>query len=160
MAIDIWWYGSRGCWCADVPAEKGRKRLYLGPNERKAQAKLHQYMAQYYDSLDPAAADSRPALKQGANSISLLDLAVRFLRWNEANRASGTWRGYRDGLKHITRPYKDRLACELTTPDIETVKQEMIREDYAARSINMMVTAAKRLYNWGVKQGLLTDNPP
>ena len=38
MAIDIWWYDSRGCWCADVPTKEGRKRLYLGEDEKKARA--------------------------------------------------------------------------------------------------------------------------
>ncbi|MDP6438196.1 MAG: site-specific integrase [Candidatus Brocadiia bacterium] len=159
MPIDIWWYESRKCWCADVPCENGRKRLYLGPSEVKARSELHRYMAQYYDSLDSAAADSRPVWKRGAHSISLIALAVRFLKWNEANRANGTWRGYRDGLKHITRRHKDKLACELTASDVEAVKQEMIDGGYAARTMNIMVTAIKRLYNWGVKQGLLADNP-
>ena len=45
MPIDIWWYESRNTWCADVPTQKGRKRLYLGPDERKARAQLHWYSA-------------------------------------------------------------------------------------------------------------------
>ena len=159
MAIDIWWYESRGSWCADVPAEKGRKRLYLGPEERKAQAKLHRYMAQYYDSLDPDAVDSRPALRQPTDCISLLELAVMFLHWNKTNRADGTWRTYRDGLKHVTRRHKAKLATELTLRDIERIKTEMISNGYAARTINIMASAVKRLYRWGVKQELVDENP-
>ncbi len=159
MPIDIWRYESRNYWCADVPAENGRKRLYLGPNEAKARAKLHRYMAEYYEALGPEHADSRPTLRRTGDDISLVALAVKFLNWNKANRATGTWHGYRDGLKYVTRQHRGTLAFELTVADVEAVKQEMIDGGYAARTINIMVTAIKRLYNWGVKQGLLADNP-
>jgi len=159
MKIDIWWYEARKTWCADVPAESGRRRLYLGSDEPKARAKLHHYMAQYYDNLDPQAVDSTPALRQSGDGISLIALAVKFLKWNESNRADGTWRGYRDGIKHITRRYKNTLASDLTTADVEKVKAEMIENDYSARTINIMVTAIKRMYNWAVKQGLISENP-
>ena len=158
MPIDIWHYESRNTWCADVLTEKGRKRLYLGPDERKARAQLHRYMAEYYDSLDPDAGDSRPALRTASSGILLLDLAVRFLKWTKANRAGGTWRGYRDGLKHITRPHKTTLASELSLRDVELVKTDMIQKRYAARTINIMITAIKRLYSWGLKQGFVSEH--
>ncbi|KPK66221.1 MAG: hypothetical protein AMK73_00715 [Planctomycetes bacterium SM23_32] len=61
MAIDIWWYGVREQWCADVPAGNGRRRLYLGPNESKARAELHRYMAAYYDGLEEDRAKAKKA---------------------------------------------------------------------------------------------------
>ncbi len=158
MPIGVWWYESRGCWCADVPTAEGRRRLYLGSKEAKAQAGLHRYLASYYDDLGDNAADSKPTLRRPGNTISLVELAVRFINWNKTNRAPGTWKNYRDGLKHVIRRYKNKLAIELTPSDVEKVKADMIRKGYAARTINIMVTAIKRLYNWAVKQGLLPDN--
>ncbi len=158
MAVDIWWYEARSQWCADVPSENGRKRLYLGPNEAKARAKLHGYLAKYYEEAEEEPPDSRPIPRTRGNSISLVELAVRFLGWNKNNRSHGTWRNYRDGLKHVTRRFRDKLAIELTPSDIEQVKADMIDDDYAARTINIMVTAVKRLFNWAVKQDLLEEN--
>ena len=43
--------------------------------------------------------------------------------------------------------------------DIENIKQEMVDDGYRARTINIMITAVKRLYNWAVKQELLEENP-
>ena len=114
MAIDLWWYERRKQWCADVHTPEGRQRLYLGPNEKKARAELHRYMASYYDGLDGGTADSKPRLRSSRGTVSLVELVVRFLRWTKANRAPGTWRGYRDGLKHVTRRHKTLLADELT----------------------------------------------
>jgi len=159
MGVNIWWYESRSCWCADVPTERGRKRLYLGPDEAKAHAALYRYMAQFYEQLSLDDVDSKAASRPGSNSPSLLALAVEFLKWNQANRSEGTWRSYRDGLKHITRRYREKLAAELTVRDVERVKNEMIKEGYAARTINIMVTAIKRLYNWAVRQEILSENP-
>jgi len=159
VAVDIWWYESRGQWCADVPTGDGRKRLYLGPNKQEARAELHRHMAKYYDGLEGKEPDSRARTKGGGESIPLVELAVRFLDWNKANRAHGTWRNYRDGLKHVTKPYKDKLATELSPTDIEDIKQEMVSDGYRARTINIMITAVKRLYNWAVKQEFLEENP-
>ncbi len=142
-----------------MPSENGRKRLYLGPGEPKARAELYRYMAQYFADLDESAGDSRTALKRTGNSISLIALAVDFLRWTKANRTDATWNCYRGGLKHITRPYKHKLALELTPSDVEKVKQEMISQGYAARTINIVVGSTKRMYNWAVKQALLAENP-
>ncbi len=158
MPIDIWWYDARGQWCVDVPSAQGRRRLYLGPNEAKARAELHRYMARYYDDLGEDKGDSKPVLRRPASSISLVELAVRFLKWNEANRSPGTGRSYRDGSKHVTRRHKDKLAVELAPSDIEELKAGMVEQGYAARTINIMVTAIKRMYNWAVRQGLLKEN--
>ena len=159
MAIDLWWYEKRRQWCVDVPTAEGRKRLYLGVNEKKARAELHRYMARYYEQLEEPPADSIPHLRSDSGALSLVNLAVRFLVWNKANRAPGTWRGYRDGLKHLTRRKKDKLAEELTPSDVEEAKTEMIKAGYAARTINIMVTTVKRMYNWAAKQGLIETNP-
>ena len=159
MPIDIWQYEKRGCWCADVPTRTGRKRLYLGSNEKKARAQLHRYLAEFYEKLDPDSAEDAPVVRHGSDSISLLELAVNFLNWNKANRATGTWQGYRNGLRHVTRRHKNTLAGELTVADIEKIKTQMIEDGYQARTINIMITAVKRLYNWGRKQGLIRDNP-
>lgn len=158
MAISIWWYEKRHCWAADVPTKEGRKRLYLGPNEKKAQAELHRHLASYYESLNPDEADSKPRIRGQSGCISLLELAVRFLKWNQINKSGGTWRTYRDGLKHVTKRHKTKLADELTPQDIEAVKAAMIKDDYAARTINIMVTSVKRLYNWASKQALIHEN--
>jgi len=158
MAIDIWWYEARGQWCVDVPSPQGRRRLYLGRNEAKARAELHRHMARYYDGLEDNGVDSRPVLRRPASSISLIELAVRFLKWNRANRSRATWRGYRDGIKHVTRRHRDKLAHELAPSDIEDLKADMVEKGYAARTINIMVTAIKRMYNWAVRQGLLKES--
>ncbi len=158
MAIDIWWYEARGQWCVDVPSPQGRKRLYLGSNEAKARAELHRYMARYYDDLGEDKGDSTPVLRRATSSISLIELAVRFLQWNKANRSRGTWQGYRSGIKHVTRRHKDKLAAELAPSDIEELKADMVKQGYAARTINIMVTAIKRMFNWAVRQGLLKES--
>jgi len=116
-------------------------------------------MAEYYDSIDPDETESKPKLRHSSDAISLIELAVRFLRWTKENRTSGTWRTYRDGLKRVTRPYKTHLACELRPADVEELKSKMIADGYAARTINIMVLSVKRLYTWAVKQALLEDNP-
>jgi len=159
MPIDIWWYKSRKSWCADVPSETGRKRIYLGPNETKARAGLYRYMANYYEGVAPEGVGKKLAFSTSGQNISLLELAVRFLNWNKDNRMGGTWRCYRDGIKHITKRYKEKLAIELTPQDVEKAKGEMIRSGYSARTINIMITAIKRMYNWAVKQGLIGESP-
>jgi hypothetical protein len=160
MAVDIWWYESREQWCADVPSDSGRKRLYLGADEQKARAELHRYMARYYDGLDPDQEENVQArYNSSVGAVSLKELAVRFLKWNQNNRAQGTWQGYRDGLKYVTKRYPEKLAMELTPQDVERVKALMIDKGLAARTINIMVGAVKRLYNWGMKQDLLERNP-
>ena len=158
MHADVWWYEGRKQWCADVPSQQGRRRLYLGATEAKAHAELHRYMAAYYEELGEQPPDSRIPARGGSNGLLLLELAVRFLNWNKANRAPGTWHGYRDGLKHITRRHRDKFTGELTATDVEDVKEEMIEAGYAARTVNIMVTAVKRMYNWARKQGLVAEN--
>jgi len=158
MPIDVWWYASRECWCADVPTDDGRKRLYFGESKEEARAQLHRYMAQYYDGLEEVDGDSTSAAAK-TTSPSLVELAVRFLKWTKANRAEGTWRAYRDGLKHVIQPYQDRLSEELEAQDIEKIKVDMIEAGYRARTINIMVGTVKRLYNWAVSQSLIDENP-
>jgi hypothetical protein len=53
MAVNIWWYEKRRCWCADVPTKDGRKRFYLGPNEKKAHAELHRHAGAVLRKLEP-----------------------------------------------------------------------------------------------------------
>jgi len=115
-------------------------------------------MACYYDGLEENESDSRPVLRRPASSISLIELAVRFLKWNRANRGRATWRGYRDGIRHLTRRHRDKLAAELAPSELEDLKAAMVENGYAARTINIMVTAIKRMFNWAVRQGLLKEN--
>ncbi len=113
MAIDIWWYAARQQWCVEAPTKNGRKRLYLGPDEVKARAELHRYMAAYYDDLSTAPSDSRPVLRKPAGGPSLGELAVRFLKWTQANRAMATAVSYRDGLPSVAESAGDSVSCRL-----------------------------------------------
>jgi len=114
MPIDIWYYKRRQSWCADIPTKDGRKRLYLGPDKHKARAELHRQLAKHYDDLGSEGDDSRPVVRRRGDPISLVELAVRFLKWNKTNRAEGTCRSYRDGLKHVTRRYQTKLAASVS----------------------------------------------
>jgi integrase len=159
MTVNIWWYESRSQWCADVPTNEGRKRLYLGENEQKAQAGLHRYMANYYDGLDNAQYDPATANHSSKDGILLVELGVNFINWNKTNRTKKTWQSYRDGLKYVMRRYQEKFAVELTPTDIENVKIEMVESGYAAATINKMVGAVKRLYSWAKNQALVDRNP-
>jgi integrase len=159
MPLDIWWYDGRKQWCADVPTRIGRKRLYLGKNESRARAELHRYLAAYYEDLEGEAREEKPVLRRRSDDPPLLELSVKFLNWNENNRAAATSRTYKDSIRHVTKRYSDRLCSELTPQALEELKAAMIQHGYAAGTINRVVRSAKRMFSWGVKQGIVKENP-
>ncbi len=95
-------------------------------------------------------------------TISLNDLAEDFLTFSRNNNASKTAKSYESGLKYILKDvdaYKDKPATEISPMDIESVKNNMKGNGLSARSINKMVGAVKRVYNWAVDYGMINENP-
>ena len=152
---DIWWYDSRKQWCADVPDMEDpdrRKRLYLGADKKEANQKLHRYLARFY---------AREPERQGdeSDSLSLYALTARFLTWTETNLSESTQEMYEHQLKTFVEKHGHRDAKEITPSDVENRKADIKRAGKKPRTINFFVQSIKRLYNWGVEQGLLDENP-
>ncbi len=153
---DIWFYDTRGCWCADVPDAENpgrRKRLYLGADEREARRQFHQYMASYHAQEPRGAA--------GQEGLSLFALAARFLRWVETNLSARTLRTHKQQLRAFVQEHGHRQASDITPSDVEEFKRRIRgREGVTkARTVNFFVQSVKRMYSWGAEQGLLDDNP-
>jgi integrase len=150
----LWWYEKRQCWAADVPdvEKRGkRKRLYLGKDKSEAQSQLHRYLADYYAH--------RPPKRQPYERLSLLALTARFLMWCETNLAQSTAYLYRIELKPFAEKHGRRAAADITPADIEEQKTAIKKRGCKPRAINLFVQTIKRLYSWGVEQGLLKENP-
>ncbi len=156
--IDIWWYESRECWCADIPTPNGRKRLYLGKDEQKARAEFHKELSKYYES---AGEEKKDALR---NTPFFISLSLQFLEWNKSNRSPATYDMYKYGLKRIidwfSEEQLEKLRADDITPTIiEKVKNELITQGKSAETINKTIRSAKRLYQWAMKQNLIENSP-
>ncbi len=152
---DVWWYDSRGQWCADVPdteQPEKRKRLYLGPDKKEARQQLHRYLAQYY-AQEP---DER---EEGSDTLSLYSLTARFLTWAETNLSEATQDIYERQLKPFVEEHGHQDADSITPSDVEKQKAAIKKAGNKPRTINFFVQSIKRLYNWAVEQGLLEENP-
>ncbi len=155
MAIQIRWSSRYNQWTADMPNQGGcRKREYFGKDKQAAQAKFHRMMADFY-----ATSEEKHREQPAADEVTLAQLSEQFLTWNRANKAHNTWRSYRDGLRYVLERYPDIAISRVTPSDIETIKKDMVSQGFRSRTINKMVAALKRLYNWAVKQKLAEDNP-
>jgi len=151
---DIWWYESRGCWCADVPQPEengGRTRLYLGADEREARRKFHEYMASYHAGL--------PDPQGRSEQVTLYRLAAQFLRWAKTNLSESTYETYKHQLREFVDRHGHEAAAEITPGQVEEQKARIKARTTRARTVNFFVQSIKRLFNWAVEQGLLEDNP-
>ncbi len=153
---DVWWYEKRACWCADVPhpTEKGRRqRLYLGPDKRDAQRRLHEALARYY-SIDELP-DGRPT----AALYSLAKLVAVFSQWGETNLAACTVERYMYALRSFVEKHAATVAAEIQPTEVEQHKARLKASGVSPRTVNFFVQAIKRLYTWAVEQGLMEDSP-
>ncbi len=104
----------------------------------------------------------KPAEHEKKTSLTLNELAQKFLTYSRNNSAPKTADSYRSGLKYIlkdTDEFRDKPAKELSPMDVEAVKRAMKGKGLSARSINKMVGAVKRVYNWAVDYKVLENNP-
>ena len=78
------------------------KQVNLGPDKKAAFKRFHELLAQPEHQPTPTV--------QGANKLSLAELADQFLDWVKRNRAPDTFEWYRSRLERCCQHYPAMLA--------------------------------------------------
>jgi integrase len=92
-----------------------------------------------------------------ASSITVVRLASKFLEWTEREREQSTLEWYGQRLRSFCELFGETPAAEIQPLDV--TRWLAAHPDWAEGNRFNAVTALKRLYRWGKRQGHLTVNP-
>jgi len=128
------------------------KRRYFGRDEsaaRKAYARSLQAWAARQDGGDRARRDtpSRCGL--------VIDLANKFIHAEELERGRQLGDYYRKTLKRFLTHFGIVVADRITVRDVRAIKEEMLDQGYAPKTVNPDITAINVLFNWLGEHGLV-----
>ena len=136
----VWWWQERQCYYATVASQRHR----LGPDKREAERQLHELLAQ------------KPAVQQN----STLEMCDRFLSFCHDSRAPRTYQWYRDYVQSFVDYLRSAgLRPALNGP--ETVSAKDVRRWLARHGAakRQRIIAIKRCWNWGYREGWMSQNP-
>lgn len=87
---------------------------------------------------------------------SVAELCEQYMDWLEKNRASRTYDWYKERVERFLKVEPTIRVSEITPHHIQ---RWLDKQDWSDGYKRGVVTALKRIFNWGVKQGLLASNP-
>lgn len=145
-----------------VRTRDGRRRqVYLGPHDSpESHRRYREVLAGY---LDPSRSPQEaPQASAGASrGISVADVVARFLAFaeNYFRRADGTptreYPNYYAAVKPLLRLYRDEAAGEFGPLKLKQVRELMVEQGWARRTVNKQVGRLKRLFKWAVENELV-----
>jgi len=134
------------------------KLYYFGCDKKKA---LERYLGQAALLHTGKPAKSSPT----GNNLSLKTLCNLYLDHQESRAAIGetTLRNVHD-LILLLRPFVkyvgvNRLASDISTYELQTYRQQLIRSGLAPRTINNHTSAVKAMYNWAAENEIIDTIP-
>ena len=135
-----------------------RKRITLGHypliDVEQARAKAMELAERIADGADPAAEES----VFGSSSMSFADLARRFLF--EAQLSQKTLSEYQRIVDRELLPlFADRLPQTISNSELIRLRDQLANVRSREVMAKRVVMLASRVFNFGIKIGVLTDNP-
>jgi len=126
--------------------------LYASPESRKEYARIC------------AEIEGNPTLcLQGAESLTLDEVAIAYLDHAERLFGKSHYENYRTALKCATDLYGHRPVDEFSPLKLMTVRDEMVRakgEDWCRNTINRNVDRIRTALSWGVSRELVDGGAP
>ena len=101
-------------------------------------------------------------LANPASQPSFRVVAAKWLDNAEKRCATGTWKSYIDGIKHMLRILDDKAdkpIDRLTASDITRVQVGMVEAGLRGRTVNMHVSCIRRIFATAIAEGFITANP-
>lgn len=132
-----WYWKLRKQWVVNING----KRHYLGRDREEAHRRYHELML-----------DKPVLVTHGA----VAELCEQYMDWLQKNRAPRTYEWYQERIERFLN-----VEPVIRVSDIRPhhVQRWLDRQTWSDGYKNGVVTALKRVFNWGVKQGLLATNP-
>jgi hypothetical protein len=92
--------------------------------------------------------------------VSVNELILRYLDhasgyYVKNGRKTGEFENIHCAVRPLKRLYGQTAAGEFRPKDLELVRQAMIQEGLARKTINGRVGRIKRMFRWGIKEGVL-----
>lgn len=101
-------------------------------------------------------------LANPASQPSFRVVAAKWLDDAEKRCATGTWKSYIDGIKHMLRILDDKAdkpIDRLTASDITRVQVGMAEAGLRGRTVNMHVSCIRRIFAMAIAEGFIAANP-
>lgn len=101
-------------------------------------------------------------LANPASQPSFRVVAAKWLDDAEKRTATGTWKSYIDGIKHMLRILDDKAdkpIDRLTPSDITGVQVGMVEAGLRGKTVNMHVSCIRRIFAVAIAEGFITANP-
>jgi integrase len=70
----------------------------------------------------------------------------------------GEGRSYRTVMRAVAQLHVDTPACDFTPRDLKAVRQVLVDAGYTRRRINQHVGRIRRMFKWGVAEGLVPES--
>jgi integrase len=122
----------------------GKRQINLGPDKAEAFAEYHVLMTQ------------RKTIRAADPAVVLID---RFLEWVQNARAATTYEWYRMHLASFAAFIGKRLKADDIRPHHVTEWVQKQHSKSAANTVHGAMRAVQRVFNWGCKQGYITNHP-
>ncbi|NOZ24078.1 MAG: tyrosine-type recombinase/integrase [Planctomycetes bacterium] len=135
---------------ARIPYAGGRKLVSFGTNKKEA---IRQFI-----ELDKAFQDGK-VRPRGDTRNTVQDLIRVLLEHTKNERSAATHEHYRFMLKDFARRHGHRNATDITPADIEKEKRICQRSGASPVTVNHVLTAINRMFNYAIKLGLIETNP-
>ncbi len=136
-----WWWKQKQCWYVTIDG----KRIRLDEDREEAFRKFHARMAE------------KPEVVK--SSTALVVLMDKFLDWTERNLKAGSYRFYFEHCSHFHEWLKKHRLSAIESLELKPYQFEEYLEDVSVGRRAGATQAVKRVYNWGVKKGLIAYNP-
>lgn len=151
-----WWRSQRNMWCVTVAG----RRIQLGPHpEGAAQPKYNKRKDLW--NVPDAIEDAWKAMQRGEEPVaspnSSWAILDAFLDWTEKNRSPGTYDWYVDHLQRFKDGVPNASVEKLKAHHIQRWLDRQKR--WGVNYKRGMVTAIRRVFNWAIKQDLVSRNP-
>jgi integrase len=136
----------------------GGKNHYLG---QYGSPESHEKYARLIAQRHAAGGSTAVVLEPPAPvEVSVNELILRYLDhasgyYVKNGRRTGEFDNIHCAVRPLKRLYGRTAAGEFRPKDLELVRQAMIQEDLARKTINGRVGRIKRMFRWGTREGLL-----
>jgi integrase len=131
---------------------------YLGPyGSPESHEKYARLIAPKHAAGGPTAVVLEPP---ASAEVSVNELILRYLNhasgyYVKNGRKTGEFDNIHCAVRSLKRLYSRTAAGEFRPQDLELVRQAMIQEDLARKTINGRIGRIKRMFRWGTREDLL-----
>lgn len=113
----------------------------------------------FYELMDDLRTGKLVVFSDAVGGPTIEELQVAFLHAAERDIAQATFKQYKSLLGDFCERHKDRYARNITAADVDAEKTRLTKAGRKMETVNHVVKAIKRMFNWSVEVDLLEVSP-